>query len=202
MLVRVLLEKLEKKKAGVPLRFLPVDAVRLLWALRSATESRGGLAKRLGVGEGSVRTILSFLVQEGLVETSREGCFLSKKGGRFLQDFSLRISCGALPASAISFGLPAFAARVRKVLPEGNGQMGRDLAVRLGAQGATIFCFEKGGFRIPFEGGKNFFEAKVSQQLRALFYPVQEQDFFAVCFGEDCVAVERAAFSIALDAVS
>ena len=48
---------------------------------------RNKLAEKLNVGDGAVRTIISRLKDAELIETSKEGCNLTKKGSEVWRKF-------------------------------------------------------------------------------------------------------------------
>src|SRR3989304_10111019 len=51
------------------------------------TIGRNKLAEKLNVGEGAIRTIISRLVDAGLIITSKEGCTLTSKGKCVWREF-------------------------------------------------------------------------------------------------------------------
>ena len=70
-------------------------AAHLLYALSLLRERRIGrkqLAEALRVGEGTVRTILSRLSNEVLIEISRPGVSLSPEGLAFLEAIETRLT--------------------------------------------------------------------------------------------------------------
>ncbi len=192
------LEKFASRKAALPVRFQAIDLVRAFFALREGRVSRGALARRLGIGEGSVRTIISFLLSEELIEISRGGCALSKKGRGVLDGFGRAVCASGVPASALSFGRPAFLARIRNSSLEGNGQAERDLAVKMGAEGATLFFQKKGRLCLPFGVESEFFDEKTVKNIGTACAPLENGDFFVLAFGSDKAGVERGAWSVAV----
>ncbi len=193
------LHKFERGKAALPVRFEPIDFVRAFWELgKGARISRSGLAKKLGLGEGSVRTIIFFLLEEGLIDVSRDGCALSTKGSGVLGEFGRAVCASNVSASKISFEQPAFLVRVRGAAFVGNGQVERDLAVKMGAEGATLFFRKKGRLFLPFGVESGFFDGKTVENIETACAPLEDGDFFILAFGKDEAGVERGAWSVAL----
>ncbi|MFA6049025.1 MAG: DUF4443 domain-containing protein [Candidatus Micrarchaeia archaeon] len=194
------LEKFEREKSALPVRFFSVDLLRALWLLRAGRISRSALARGLGIGEGSVRTIISFLLVEGVVEISREGVALSKKGAAVVGEFE-GTACGShFSERALSFGKPGFLVRIRDLgKPRDNGQAARDLAVRMGADGATIFFAQGGKLLLPFDsaGNKNFFGEKTVESVCRACGSMEDGDVFMLAFGSDACGVQRGAWSVA-----
>ncbi len=193
------LEKFEREKAALPVRFFSVDLLRALWLLRAGRTSRIAIAKGLGVGEGSARTIIAFLLEEGLVGISQEGVALSKKGAAVLGEFERAVCASDFSEAALSFGKPGFLVRIRALGKlAGNGQAQRDSAVKMGADGATVFFAQGGRLLLPFDSaGKNFFGAKTVESVVRACGPLEDGDVFTLAFGLDACGVQRGAWSVA-----
>ncbi len=84
-----------KKAPGPSTSFTIFHIFYALELLSQTSLGRNKLAEKLNVGDGAVRTIISRLVDSGLVETSKEGCNLTEKGleiwGQFEEVFPKRI---------------------------------------------------------------------------------------------------------------
>ena len=75
------IEDIARQKAPGPSTTFTVS--HIFFALDLMAEKpigRNKLAKKLEVGEGTVRTIISRLKNSGLIETSKEGCSLTNNG--------------------------------------------------------------------------------------------------------------------------
>jgi biotin operon repressor len=112
---------------------------------------RQALAKKTGLGEGAVRTILKRLREEGYVVTSLGGGELTE-GGKLLYA-SLRKSLSVFVRagdSQLTLGMSQMAIAVRgggKSVKSGIEQ--RDSAIKIGASGATTYTISGGKFTIP-----------------------------------------------------
>ena len=79
--LKPLIEDIVKPKApGPSTTFTPAHVFFALEMMAEEPIGRNNLARRLEIGEGTVRTIISRLKSRDLVVTSREGCSLTGKG--------------------------------------------------------------------------------------------------------------------------
>lgn len=115
---------------------------------------RKQLAEELGVGEGSMRTILDQLKNQGLITSSRGGHSLTAKGERALgKPFEfVQVNVGDLTVGEVNVAtiVRGAAAKVMRGIEQ------RDEAIKAGADGATVLIFKKG--RLQFPDG--FFKVK------------------------------------------
>lgn len=115
---------------------------------RETRISRKDLADAIGVGEGSLRTIISSLKDWDLITISRSGIAISDVGKKFYK--SLKINLVDVPQSSYVVG-----AYQRGILIPGasnkitNGVAQRDIAIITGADGASIFVMKDGDLRMP-----------------------------------------------------
>jgi len=153
--------------AGAAPSFGEVHVVRTLLFLSAGRAGRKSLVGVLGVGEGSVRTIIKRLKAEGLVESKPRGHALSPRGGRTVaallrrfampQDVELDIVPGKRCCVTVAHNAAG-------KISTGVGE--RELAVRAGADGALLLRFSGGclGFPCgdvsldPYPGTKLFLE--------------------------------------------
>lgn len=107
---------------------------------------RNKLAEKLDVGDGAVRTIISRLKGADLIEISKEGCNLTKKGLEIWQQFEgifpKRIE---IPKSELSGSEFNFAFLVKNSGQKvGSGIDQRDAAIIAGARKALVIVFRSG----------------------------------------------------------
>ena len=167
----------------------------------SGTIGRGALAKRVGLGEGAVRTVLKRLRDGRYAQVDASGCHLTASGlsvyralGRELSD-PLR-----LDDSHLTLGRAQIALVVRgaaRLVKKGLEQ--RDSAVRAGAVGATTYVVKRGKFVIP--DGSNDCEADFPgpawATLRSTLKP-REGDAVVLCGSSDETSATLGALSAAL----
>ena len=107
---------------------------------------RNKLAKKMNVGEGAVRTIISRLKDSGLIITSKEGCILTDKGKSVWKKFEsffpkrVEIKKTALTTSdySYSFLVKDKGTKVKSGIDQ------RDAAIMGGARRAIVIVFKNG----------------------------------------------------------
>ncbi len=111
---------------------------------------RQQLASSLGIGEGSVRTIVRRLKGEGLIAISKGGMVLSEKGKELLKTLGKRISATELTNTGLTVGEHDYAVLVRGSADKINtGVEQRDSALLAWAKGATTLVFREKKFHLP-----------------------------------------------------
>ncbi len=108
---------------------------------------RKQLARELGVGEGSMRTVLNQLKKQELITSSRGGHALTVKGKRSL---GKPLEFAQIDAGNLTVGKVDVAVIIRgaaKKVKRGIEQ--RDEAIKAGAQGATALVFTRGKLQFP-----------------------------------------------------
>jgi len=135
-----------KKAPGPSTTFTIFHVFYALELLAQKPLGRNKLAEKLQVGDGAVRTIISRLRDAGLIETSKEGCNLTKKGEeiwrQFEEIFPKRVE---LPRSELTESPYNFAFLVKNCkLKFGSGIDQRDAAIIAGARKALVIVFRQG----------------------------------------------------------
>jgi DNA-binding transcriptional regulator LsrR (DeoR family) len=130
---------------------------QVMKALEIASESpigRAALGKRLGLGEGVVRTLVKHMRAERLIEVTPQGIGVAEAGRMLLDEMRLRISGGLeLPGNPDAVGRHNYAVLVHGA--SGSVRLGveqRDAALMAGAKGATTAVYRGGVFIIPGMG--------------------------------------------------
>ncbi|MGD6850960.1 MAG: DUF4443 domain-containing protein [Candidatus Bathyarchaeia archaeon] len=187
----------EIKAAG---RYLSFSAFQLYYALQlmsKATISRSKIAKLLNVGEGTARTILSRLVDAGLVKISKSGCKLTGEGLRVCREFDK-----FFPQRGKFFWteLTPFDYNYGFVIREGADKVGsgieqRDKAIVVGATRALVAVFRNGRLRInavsdDIEQAFPIAAQKILQDLKP-----QENDAIVIASGETPIKAMHGAFA-------
>jgi len=149
---------------------------------------RKRLVEKLGIGEGSMRTILEKLESRGLIASSRGGHSLTKKGQKFLYSFPefVQVDADELTVGKFDFAtvVSGAAGKVK------NGIEQRDEAIKAGGDGATVLIFRKG--RLQFQGGSMKVQEKVARHLVAALRP-REGDVVVIGTGKDAAKAEAGA---------
>jgi len=109
------------------------------------------LSRELGVGEGTIRTIIRRLTKAGIITTGEEGCRLTRRGVTIynrLRDKLSRVQ--AVDADELSLDKASAAIVVKSsgaLVKRGVEQ--RDAAVRAGATGACTLIYKNGAYFMP-----------------------------------------------------
>ncbi len=131
------------------------DVVHIVMAIRLIGEHLGigrkELSKRLGIGEGSVRTLLNKLKGSEIISITKEGCKLSDKGLKIynwllemiptINEVDLKEIWGH------QFSVGVIIRNSEHLIKKGIEQ--RDAAVKFGAAGAITLIFKSGRLLMP-----------------------------------------------------
>lgn len=128
------------------LTFEPAHIFKVLQLIDSNTKaSRAILVEEIGLGEGSIKTLVKHLKMHNLIETSKAGMKLTSKGKTLFSKIN-----DAIPAEtniqecAITVGKFNHAILVKGLAKEvGSGIEQRDAAIKIGALGATTLVFRE-----------------------------------------------------------
>jgi predicted transcriptional regulator len=162
-----------------------VKALELIGENESVGRIR--LSKELGLGEGTTRTLLKHLKNEGIIQSSRSGIRFSEPGKKLFSDLRNRLSRGFdVPNSTLTIGRFNIGILVRdsaKAVRSGMEQ--RDTAIKIGASGATTLVFSSDKLFLP-TGEENISETmpELHDMLVTQFKP-KENDVIIVGCGEN-----------------
>jgi predicted transcriptional regulator len=169
-----------------------------------STEShvgRIGLARKLGLGEGSIRTLAKHLENEGLVETSRQGIALTALGRRFVSrlrsEMSSPIEISKSSLTVGAFNIAILVKNASKAVRAGLEQ--RDAAIRVGAQGATTLVFSRQRLIMP-SAEEDVFKSlpRIRKELDSQLKP-HENDVIVIGSAGDKLTAEYGAIAAALE---
>jgi predicted transcriptional regulator len=139
-----------KKAPGPSTSFTVFHVFYALELLSQKPLGRNKLAKKLNVGDGAVRTIISRLRSADLIETSKEGCNLTEKGletwRQFEQVFPKRVEIPKSELSQSEFNYAFLVKNSGNKVKSGIDQ--RDAAIIAGARKALVTVFKDGHLRI------------------------------------------------------
>jgi hypothetical protein len=182
--------------AGADPSFTETHLIRTLFILESGQIGRKRLVKLLGVGEGSVRTIIRKLAAEGLVACESLGHSLTDSGRRHTEKMLKKMTkpvefdsgglVGGVQSLVIVFGA---ASRV------GSAVNLRDSALKAGADGAVILV-KDGNIRFP-NGGMDL--STYPQALERLEgHRMRDGDAAVIGFADTLVKAEDGAVAAAM----
>ena len=186
-----------KKAPGPSTTFTVFHVFYALELLSQEPLGRNKLAKNLNVGDGAVRTIISRLRNADLVETSKEGCNLTKKGletwRQFEQVFPKRVEIPASELSQSEFNFAFLVKNSGNKVKSGIDQ--RDAAIIAGARKALVAVFKDGHLRI--ESVSNFIEKdypKAATQILKELTP-EDNDVIIIAGADTALRAKRGAFA-------
>jgi predicted transcriptional regulator len=157
---------------------------------------RQQLSRELGLGEGTVRTLIRRLRNEGLIDTSRRGMTLSEDGLVILSSLKLVLKDIQMLKTPITVGPMNHA-----ILVKGGGRNvkrgieQRDAAIIVGAKGATTLVHEGGELKMP--GIEMDLDPAALDEISGRLVP-EEGDAVVIGTADDPLLAEIAAISAAL----
>jgi hypothetical protein len=158
---------------------------------------RNKLAGKLEVGDGAVRTIISRLKENDLIETSKEGCNLSRKGaeiwGQFEEIFPRRIAISKSDLSSSDFNHAFLVRDCGQKVRSGIDQ--RDAAIIAGAKNALVIVYRNGHLRI--ESVSECLEKDYPQAASQIINELdpKENDVVIVAGADSALRAKRGAFA-------
>jgi predicted transcriptional regulator len=186
-----------KKAPGPSTTFTVFHVFYALELLSQKPLGRNKLAKKLNVGDGAVRTIISRLRNAELIETSKEGCNLTKKGletwHQFEQVFPKRVEIPASELSQSEFNFAFLVKNSGNKVKSGIDQ--RDAAIIAGARKALIAVFKDGHLRI--ESVSDCIEKdypKAAAQILKELTP-EDNDVIIIAGADSALRAKRGAFA-------
>ncbi len=186
-----------KKAPGPSTSFTIFHVFYALELLSQNPLGRNKLAEKLNVGDGAVRTIISRLVDAGLVETSKEGCNLTNKGseiwGQFKEIFPKRVE---IPKSELTGSEFNFAFLVKDSGQKvGSGIDQRDAAIIAGARKALVIVVRGG--HLSIESVSDCIEQQYPKAANLLIEELKPQnnDVIIIAGADSLLKAKRGAFA-------
>jgi predicted transcriptional regulator len=183
--------------AGADPSFNEAHIMRTLFLISKQPTGRKRLVQLLGVGEGSVRTIIKRLSGEGLITSSKAGHQLTKKGAEKTREY-LKLTSQPTLINSDDLAPGAKAAIIvygRQVSPSQTVSL-RDESIKAGADGAVILSIKDG--RIIFPDGNMTLKdyPQTRKTLDAL--PACNGDSIIITFSQEENKSLNAAIKVAL----
>jgi hypothetical protein len=149
-----------------PSRMLSFELVHIFKVLQLLDKnehvSRTLLCQELGLGEGSVRTLLKHLKMQNLVKSTNGGTRLTEKGNTLSSELLQSIPSEAImPKCSIALGRFNYVVLLRNydfAIKSGIEQ--RDAAIKIGAVGATTLIYKDNKIFMPavYNNNNNFLQ--------------------------------------------
>ncbi|MBI0584122.1 MAG: DUF4443 domain-containing protein [Methanomassiliicoccus sp.] len=188
---------IDRPKYGPLFRFGDYHVYKALSVLSDGRrKGRKQVADRIGVGEGSMRTILDHLREEGLVDIKQTGIKISKKGQEFIGQFPLQVY--VLDAPDITLGQCSVAVQVKGAASRiGSGMEQRDQAIKAGADGATTIVVKGEKLTVPVDYDLDTDRPEIAGAIRRLF-DLTDGDVIIIGTSADLQQAEEGALAAAL----
>jgi predicted transcriptional regulator len=186
-----------KKAPGPSTTFTVFHVFYALELMSQEPIGRNKLAKKLNVGDGAVRTIISRLREANLIDTSKEGCSLTKKGvevwGQFEQVFPKRIEIAKTELNQSENNFAFLVKNSGQKVQSGIDQ--RDAAIIAGARKALVIVFRDGHLRI--ESVSNCIEKEYPNAAKQILQELNpaDNDVIIVAGADSALKAKRGAFA-------
>lgn len=189
---------IDMSACGPQARFCDADIYWVLWTVHTEGRiSRAGLSERIGLGEGSIRSILRCLKDWNLVEVKQTGIHITEMGAEFIRLIPIRPFSIDIPKyvkGEVSQGI-----LVRKATLElTNGVRQRNISVRFGSKGCTTFIIRKGRVLMLPDWDLDSKDPDAAQAIREAAEP-SEGDVMIIGNADDIQSAMRGAVKAALD---
>lgn len=183
-----------------PSRVISFNMVHVFKALQLVKSrghiSRDLLSKELGLGEGSIRTLMKHLQMNNMIKATNAGTTMTQKGEALLLELLSSIPTEMnLPKCSIALGKFNYVVLLKQhshAIKSGVEQ--RDAAIKIGAKGATTLLFKQNKFVMPSNTNYDSLqkEPKISKLLIRTLNP-EEGD--AIIIGSDDMHEKRSEFA-------
>lgn len=186
MLIRTL-TKVASRYA--PSRALSFDVVHIFKALQLIENeghiSRALLTKELGLGEGTIKTLVKHLKMQNLIETSKSGTRMTQKGKAICSALTSALpSETRLPKCSVALGKYNHAVLLKNLsFAVKSGIEQRDAAVKMGAIGATTLYFRDSKFVMPMDSDEHDSLEKESNIRKLLIEKLKPEEDDVVIIG-------------------
>lgn len=190
--------------AGAHPSFSEVHLIRTIIALQTRT-GRKKLLRKIGIGEGSMRTILNKLKKRGFIDSTKKGHKLTVSGLECLDKYLKKFTAPfKIYAEDIVEGRKAgiIARNVSGKITTGVRE--RDTAVRMGALGALVLKYDAALNKLKFPDDVPSVDdfPGFKSEIENLDIDFNPGDVLVVAFSDDCSVSENAALEIALALVN
>ncbi len=176
--------------AGVQPNFTPLDVLRAFFII-DENVSRQMLVKRLGLGEGTIRSILSILKQKELIASTQKGHTLTDKGEMLLEEIKQHIILPKEVKTGFYKNKKQIALVVKTKEPIAMTTDLRDIGIRRGASAAMALTYANGDLY-----AKGLEECDFSELVKLFDY--KQNNTLIIVFSEKISEALNSALAMAL----
>lgn len=201
-LLEVLDKTARKAAPGRAPYFMVVHLAKSLMIVESQSPiGRMKLARMLGLGEGSARTLIRHLEHAGLIQVTKAGIAMTNAGTKLYSDLKRRLSeATEIPKSTLTVGPFNTAILVKNSVDAIRGGVEqRDAAIKVGAMGATTLIFNRGRLNMPLVNEDVFSNIPAVRAALISKLKPQENDIIVIGSASDKLTAEFGAIAAALE---
>jgi len=122
--------------------YTKIDVIRCLLKIDKPV-SRSSLSEILDLGEGTIRSILDVLKEEGLIDSNKNGHYLGSKGNNIMQRIKKDVNIKKVRLKNFFPEQKKIAVHIKSPKNVEKAYLLRDIAVKNGAEGAIILRYDK-----------------------------------------------------------
>lgn len=200
--MKILQKVVSRKRNSTALTFsMPHVLKTILYLSNQKYVSRASFCQELKIGEGAVRTLISHLKEQGLVDSIKAGTFLTNKGKGFAEKFKTIMPAQTfLRKCCLTNGKHncAILLKGEHIDNIGNGMQQRDFAILYGARDSLTLIFRDGEFVFSGDQMRCFAdELKIRDNLIESLKPKNE-DIVIITSSDDKFVAEISAINTAI----
>lgn len=191
---------IDRPKYGPLFRFSDYHVYKTLSLLSDGRrKGRKQLADRIGVGEGSMRTIVDYLRDEGYIDVKQTGVKITKKGQEYIVRLPLQLY--TLDVPEMTLGQQSVAVLVKGASAKiGSGMEQRDNAIKAGADGATTIIVRGDRLVVPVDYDLDKDQPDIAGEIRRLF-DLNDGDVVIIGTSSDVQRAEEGALAAAFEII-
>ncbi|MCL2690658.1 MAG: DUF4443 domain-containing protein [Candidatus Bathyarchaeota archaeon] len=199
-LKKFIISTVDKKAPGPPTTFTPFHIFYALEQLSQGAIGRNKLANKIGVGDGTIRTIINRLKNAELILNTKEGCTLTDRGQEVWQQFEqvfpqrAEIPKTEITPSEFNYGF-MIKGRGDKIA---SGIDQRDAAIIVGAKRAIVLVVKQGNLHVASVDQcieKEYMSA--TKEIRKKIDPKNDKDVIVIAGAETSLKAKIGAFAAA-----
>jgi predicted transcriptional regulator len=190
----------DKNAPGPPTTFTPFHIYCALEQLSQGSIGRNKLASKLGVGDGTIRTIINRLKKAELISNTKEGCALTQRGQevwqQFEQVFPQRVEIPKTELTHSEFNYGFMVKGQGDKIKSGIDQ--RDAAIIAGAKRAIVLIAKQGNLHVASVDQcieKEYVVA--TKEIRKNINPQNDKDVIIIAGAETPLKAKTGAFAAA-----
>lgn len=183
---------------GPMFRFSDANVYWMLYLLSNGIRiGRKRLSEEVGVGEGSMRSIIDALREKEFISVKQTGITITTAGLTFLDNIPIRVI-------DIDIGSSVEGKYTQSLMVTGvsdkvyNGMQQRDAGIKAGATGCTTLVIREGILSIPPDWNVDIENPKLAKYIREDL-EMTEKDIIIVGGGETKISAIEAAVTAALE---